>query len=102
MSSKKKPSSSAARTSGTLAKPREVTVPAAEPLFAESTGGSLDEIAAQLRDREAESSPVRRAAQAKHEQVTLESATTVTAESAVRAIGGLKVTVDSTLDQLSQ
>jgi hypothetical protein len=32
----------------------------------------------------------------------LESAAAVTAESAVRTIAGLKVTIDSTLDQLSQ
>jgi hypothetical protein len=102
MSSKKKPASSAAKPSGTLAKPREATVPAAEPLCAEPAGGSLDEIAARLREHEADSSPARRAAQAKHEQDTLESATTVTAESAVRAVGDLKLTVDSTLDQLSQ
>jgi hypothetical protein len=73
-----------------------------ETVPAELAGGSLDEIADRLGEREAESSPARRAAQAKHEHDVLESAATVTAESAVRAIGGLKVTIDSTLDQLSQ
>jgi hypothetical protein len=102
MSSKKKPVSSVAKPSGTLAKPRETTLSAAEPPSTESAGGSLDEIAARLSDREAETSPARRAAQAKREQETLESAASVTAESAVRAIGDLKVTIDSTLDQLSQ
>jgi len=102
MSTKKRPSSSASKTSATLVKPREATVAAAEPISTEPTGGSLDEIAARLQGQEAEASPARRAAQAKQEQDTLESAATITAESAVRAIGDLKVTVDATLDQLSQ
>ena len=100
--SSKKPGSSATKTAGAVAKPRPVETPRPEAPPAESVQGSLDEISARLSEREVESSPARRAAQAKREQEVLESAASVTAESAVRAIGDLKVTIDSTLDQLSQ
>ncbi len=101
MSSKKTPSS-VAKTVAAAAKPRQPVAVTPEPLPAEPAGGSLDEIAERLSEWEAESSPARRAVQAKREQEVLESAATVTAESAVRAIGDLKVTIDSTLNQLSQ
>jgi uncharacterized coiled-coil protein SlyX len=99
--SSKKPSI-ATKTSGAASRARPEAPVAAEPSAVEPAARSLDEIAERLREQEAETSPARRAAQAKHEQEVLESAATVTAETAVRAVGDLKVTIDSTLDQLSQ
>lgn len=72
------------------------------PPPAEPTGSSLEEIAARLKDEEADASPARRAAQAKHEQEVLQTAAGVTAESAVKGIGALKVTIDAALDRPSQ
>ena len=97
--SSKKP---ATKPVGAMARPRQPAPAPPEPLPTEAPGATLEEIAERLRERETESSPARRAAQAKRDQEVLESAATVTAESAVRAIGDLKVTIDSTLDQLSQ
>lgn len=98
--SSKKPASSGARATPPQARPSPR--PAPEPPPAEPTGGSPEEIAARLQDQEADASPARRAAQAKHEQEVLQTAATVTVESAVKGIGELKVTIDSTLDRLSQ
>ena len=100
--SSKRPSTSATKAIGAVAKPRQVPAAPPEAAAAEPARRSLDEIAEQLGEQESESSPARRTAQAKREQEVLETAATVTAESAVRAIGDLKVTIDSTLDQLSQ
>ncbi len=99
MSSKKPPSSGA---KATPSKPRESARPAPEPPAAEPTGGSFEEITARLTDEEADASPARRAAQAKHEQEVLQTAAGVTAESAVKGIGELKVTIDAALDRMSQ
>jgi len=96
MSSKKPPSKP------TPPKLRDSPRPVPEPPAAEPTGSSLDEIASRLQEEEADASPARRAAQVKHEQEVLQTAAGVTAEIAVKGIGELKVTIDATLDRLSQ
>lgn len=81
---------------------RETPAPSVPAPPAESTEGSLDEIAARVKEQEAALSPARRAAQELREREALETASAVTVEQALRSIGDLKLTVDSTIDQVGQ
>jgi hypothetical protein len=81
---------------------RDTPTPPAPVPPAESTQGSLDEIAARVKEQEAALSPARRAAQELREREALETASAVTVEQALRSIGDLKLTVDSTIDQVGQ
>jgi len=81
---------------------RDTPAPPAPAPPAEITQGSLDEIAARVKVEEAALNPARRAAQELREREALETASAVTVEQALRSIGDLKLTVDSTIDQVGQ
>jgi hypothetical protein len=68
----------------------------------EDTEDAIQEVATRLREKESALTPARRAAQEKHEREVLETAATISVEGAVKSIGDLKVTVDATIDKLSQ
>ncbi|MFH1177282.1 MAG: hypothetical protein V1750_07735, partial [Acidobacteriota bacterium] len=92
------------REAKTTKKPKAVEVAGAETLPFDGTGdegeaAAFEEVAERVRAREA--SPVRRAAQERHEREVLESTATATVEGVIHSIAELRLGVDGALDTLS-
>ena len=100
--STKKAATGGIKPTVSIPKLRDTPAPPAPAASAEITQGSLDEIAARVKAEEAALNPARRAAQDLREREALETASAVTVEQALRSIGDLKLTVDSTIDQVGQ
>jgi colicin import membrane protein len=100
VSSKK--SSGGGKAIATVVKPQRAAAAEPEPAVTEPAQRSFEEIEADLKESQRAATPARRAAQERHEREVLGIAAGVTPESALRGISDLKVTIDATLEQLSQ